>query len=220
MSAFLRLIAVFLLRYRNSAPAQIFTSNFSNNRRWLIYDVSVGQTSLRVFVLRKVIVSVAFVLVCMLRCAGADESFGRAGDSQSGQSLSKQMLEAHNRIRRSHGLEPLAWSESLARSAKSWADRLASEGRLYHHPNPRYGENLYLISGGEASPADVVASWNSEAKDYDYRSNSCRSRCGHYTQIVWRNSKELGCGVGQSGNIQVRVCEYNPPGNVIGERPY
>ena len=162
----------------------------------------------------------AFVVICMLRCAAADESFLRTRDPQAGERLSKQMLEAHNRVRRSHGLEPLAWSESLARTAKSWADRLASEGRLYHHSNPRYGENLYLISGGEASAADVVASWNSEAKDYDYRSNTCRSRCGHYTQIVWRDSKELGCGVGQSGKVQVWVCEYTPPGNVIGERPY
>ena len=37
---------------------------------------------------------------------------------------------------------------------------------------------------------------------------------------VWRDSKEVGCGVGQSGKVQIWVCEYNPPGNVIGERPF
>jgi pathogenesis-related protein 1 len=156
--------------------------------------------------------------------AAASSSFRTRDDSGAGGIssgvLKREMPKAHNRIRQSHGVEPLAWSESLSQYAKEWADRLAAEGRLYHHPNPRYGENLYLISGGDASADEVVGSWASEEKDYDYKSNSCRSRCGHYTQIVWRDSKEVGCGVGQSGKIQVWVCEYNPPGNVIGEPPY
>jgi pathogenesis-related protein 1 len=180
----------------------------------------VIQTCVRVFADSKAGRAIASFVVCVLGCAAVAECFGSVQGSQNREEMPKQMLEAHNRIRRSHGVEPLAWSDALAGYAKSWANRLASEGRLHHHPNPKYGENLYLISGGEASPAEVVDSWASESKDYDYKSNSCRSRCGHYTQIVWRDSKEVGCGVGRSGNTEVWVCEYNPPGNVVGERPY
>ena len=180
----------------------------------------MGQTFVRVSADCKASAAIVFFAVCILGCAVA-ECFGSSIENWlDGQAISKQILEAHNRIRHSHGVEPLAWSDDLASYAKPWADRLASEGRLYHHPKPKYGENLYLISGGAASADEVVASWESESTDYDYRSNSCRSRCGHYTQIVWRDSKQLGCAVGRSGKTEVWVCEYNPPGNVIGERPY
>jgi PadR family transcriptional regulator len=49
---------------------------------------------------------------------------------------------------------------------------------------------------------------------------SCRGVCGHYTQIVWSNTREVGCGVARDSNREVWVCNYNPPGNWIGERPY
>jgi pathogenesis-related protein 1 len=69
--------------------------------------------------------------------------------------------------------------------------------------------------------------WRS--KDYEYRANSCSNVCGHYTQVVWRKSTKLGCGVTNctknsrfSGftDWQFRVCEYDPPSNFNGEKPY
>jgi pathogenesis-related protein 1 len=45
--------------------------------------------------------------------------------------------------------------------------------------------------------------------------------CGHYTQVVWKNSMEVGGGMAICDNkSQVWVCNYNPPGNVEGEKPY
>jgi pathogenesis-related protein 1 len=44
--------------------------------------------------------------------------------------------------------------------------------------------------------------------------------CGHYTQIVWRNTKAVGCAVGGKGAREVWVCDYDPPGNYVGQRPY
>jgi hypothetical protein len=72
----------------------------------------------------------------------------------------------------------------------------------------------------------VVDAWGNEKKDYDYANNSCQSGavCGHYTQVVWRSTKLVGCGVAScsAGNskAQVWVCQYSPPGNYVGERPY
>jgi KaiC/GvpD/RAD55 family RecA-like ATPase len=68
--------------------------------------------------------------------------------------------------------------------------------------------------------AQVVSSWSAEGNNYNSEENSCSSVCGHYTQIVWRDSKEVGCGSARNGNRQVWVCEYNPPGNFVGQRPY
>ncbi len=70
-----------------------------------------------------------------------------------------------------------------------------------------------------------------EDASYDYANNTCAANavCGHYTQVVWRDSTELGCGManctvnnpfGGSGPWQLWVCNYNPPGNYVGMKPY
>ena len=43
---------------------------------------------------------------------------------------------------------------------------------------------------------------------------------GHYTQVVWRDTKEVGCGIATGSNTDYLVCRYSPGGNVIGQKPY
>jgi pathogenesis-related protein 1 len=136
------------------------------------------------------------------------------------QSMSNEMLQAHNSIRRGLGLPALAWSDRLAARAQEWAASLLAKNQFLHSPKSPYGENLFDITGAHASPQRVVNEWASESRNYDYRSNRCNGTCGHYTQIVWRDTKEVGCGVARGGRREVWVCEYNPPGNWIGKRPY
>jgi uncharacterized protein YkwD len=117
-------------------------------------------------------------------------------------------------------VRPLNWSDRLAGYAQAWADHLLASQQFKHTPKPVYGENLFEINGGAATPAQVVEAWVSEAHDYDYRGNTCRGVCGHYTQMVWRGTKEVGCAVARGGRREIWVCEYDPPGNFIGRRPY
>ena len=130
------------------------------------------------------------------------------------------MLRAHNAVRARVGMPPLGWSRQLAAVAQNWADTLLRTGRFAHQADNRYGENLYEISGAAAWPAQVVAAWADEARDYDVRTNTCRGECGHYTQIVWRTTRFVGCAAAGDSERQVWVCEYDPPGNVIGYAPY
>ncbi|HMO78438.1 MAG TPA: CAP domain-containing protein [Candidatus Paceibacterota bacterium] len=144
------------------------------------------------------------------------------------------MLAAHNAVRTGVGIAPLTYSPSLAQSAQDWSDKLqANNCDLKHDNNTPYGENLYWESrsgsikpGLGATPAAVVNDWASEVAHYNYNQNNCvpGKVCGHYTQIVWAETTEVGCGVSQcrQGNTQseVWVCRYNPPGNFIGEKPY
>jgi uncharacterized protein YkwD len=134
--------------------------------------------------------------------------------------MSSLMISAHNAVRARVGVAALKWSDKLAEVAQKWADHLAMNGQLAHSQNPNYGENLYEISGAAATPAIVVNVWTAEARDYDYSSNSCHGVCGHYTQVVWRDTKEVGCGKGQGRGREVWVCEYDPPGNWEGKKPY
>jgi len=135
-------------------------------------------------------------------------------------SLARAMLEAHDAVRARVGVPPLAWSAQLAAVAQDWANHLIAAGEFDHRPDNRYGENLFAISGDVASPAQVVAAWADEGRNYDPRSNTCTDVCGHYTQIVWRATHSIGCGVATDPDHEVWVCEYDPPGNFEGRRPY
>jgi uncharacterized protein YkwD len=135
-------------------------------------------------------------------------------------SLARAMLETHNAVRARVGVPPLAWSAQLAATAQNWASRLIATNDFSHQPANRYGENLYGISGGVASPGQVVGAWADEARDYDLRRDTCTGVCGHYTQIVWRTTRNVGCGVASDPEREIWVCEYDPPGNFIGYRPY
>ena len=137
------------------------------------------------------------------------------------QPVAAPMLAAHNAVRARLSLPSLEWSPALAAHARQWAERLLARRQFFHRPDNPYGENLYSISGAPATPAQVVHSWASEAAGYDPATNSCRAEpCGHYTQIVWRDSRRLGCAVARNPRREVWVCNYDPPGNFIGRRPY
>jgi pathogenesis-related protein 1 len=130
------------------------------------------------------------------------------------------MLAAHNAVRARVKVPPLTWSETLAKQAQFWAHRLLIGNKFDHNPDSPYGENLFDISGDSATPAFVVGTWASESRDYNYATNTCRKVCGHYTQIVWESTKQVGCAVARDSKREVWVCNYDPPGNWIGKRPY
>ena len=139
---------------------------------------------------------------------------------------------AHNRaraaVRTNQPLAPLRWSSELAQSAQ----RVAEVCRFEHSENRGdRGENLAAYAGRDGTPAGVVESWAAEEKDYDLSRNRCRrgKMCGHYTQIVWRNTTEVGCAVNRCRKNspfrgfrewQLWVCQYAPAGNYVGQRPY
>lgn len=124
----------------------------------------------------------------------------------------------------SPGLPPVRWSDELAAGAQAWAERCEFE-----HSRGPHGENLAARTN-MAKPEDIVSSWGSEGRDFDYANNRCAAGevCGHYTQIVWRDSTQIGCGVARCGaggpfggsEWFVWVCNYSPAGNWSGERPY
>ena len=142
------------------------------------------------------------------------------GDKQQESDLVHDMLAAHASVRARVGLPPLAWSERVAAHAQAWADTLLAQRQFAHTPNSPFGQNLYEIRGGKASSAEVVKAWSSESRSYDYETNRCRGVCGHYTQIVWAGTKAMGCAVARGGGREVWVCDYDPPGNWVGRRPY
>jgi uncharacterized protein YkwD len=130
-------------------------------------------------------------------------------------------LGPHNDARRALGLRPLRWDPQVASYAQWYANQRRGDCQLRHSNGP-YGENLFWGSGVGWTPEQAVAAWVAEKPQYNYYTNSCNGMCGHYTQIVWKDSRRLGCAMvvcdGNKGTLV--VCSYDPPGNYVGMRPY
>ena len=144
-------------------------------------------------------------------------------------SFDERLLVAHNRERLNLGLEPLDWNPALAQSAQRWADHLASTGRFEHAPENRRdpeGENLWAGTRGYFDPEAMVGAWIREKQYFRpgvFPNNSTTGRVedvGHYTQLVWRATTEVGCAEASSDREDILVCRYAEAGNYRGERPF
>lgn len=133
-----------------------------------------------------------------------------------------EFLNLHNLARTHAHLPPYVWDLKLEQYARDYAAKRSADCSLTHSDGP-YGENLFWGGGGEWTPKDAVKLWIKEHKYYDVKKNTCKPGkvCGHYTQIVWRDSTRLGCAFGQCKNGDTfGICSYDPPGNYIGELPF
>jgi pathogenesis-related protein 1 len=158
---------------------------------------------------------------------------GGAGAADNGEPAELEGMTAEHNEERANvvpaaatPLPALTWDPALAEVAQAYA-----EVCVFEHSGGPYGENLYVNSGYQATPKEVVEGWASEVEFYDYDTGDCDDgeMCGHYTQIVWADSLKLGCGVttctinspfGGNDPWQNWVCNYDPPGNWVGEQPY
>ncbi|HZF23424.1 MAG TPA: CAP domain-containing protein [Burkholderiales bacterium] len=135
----------------------------------------------------------------------------------------KEIAAYHNKVRADVGVGPLQWSPALANYAQEWADHLASTNcGMEHRTEGLYGENLFQATAGAYTAVDGAKAWESEKKDYHggalTRSNWQPS--GHYTQMVWRDTRMLGCGEAVCNTMLIVACNYDPPGNVLGRKPF
>ena len=134
------------------------------------------------------------------------------------------IMERHNFWRADVGVqEKLVWSEEMAKLAADWAKKLKQKKCGFEHrPDNKFGENLFMGTTGYFGPDDVVDSWASEKEDYNYDRIKCRpgKMCGHYTQIVWQTTTKVGCAKIECDGYDIWVCNYDPPGNWVGEKPY
>ena len=142
--------------------------------------------------------------------------------------MKDEILAAHNSYRKEVGVRPLTWSDDLASHAQEWADYLASLGgeELQHSENTDEGENLWMGTQGRFTNTQMVDSWGEEKENFvegtfpNVSSTGNSDDVGHYTQVVWRNTKEVGCAIASAGGNDILVCRYSPPGNFEGEAVY
>jgi uncharacterized protein YkwD len=129
----------------------------------------------------------------------------------------KAFTDATNAVRAKHCAPPIKWSQKLAASAQRWAETIKKRGCALQHSGGAYGENLAAGTQGTLDPGAVVAMWYREIMSYSFSHGSFSPKTGHFTQLVWKATTELGCGRVACGEMDVFVCQFDPPGNVEGE---
>jgi uncharacterized protein YkwD len=157
-------------------------------------------------------IALAIAIVCGLwlsSCEIVSDSLAATPEQHDAQ---LNILAAHNRLRAQHHAPDLTWDNTLAR----YAARHAGKCKFRHSSSP-YGENL---AAGYPSASLAVNAWYAERAQYSYSHPGFSSRTGHFTQMVWKSSKKLGCAYascnGKNGTPgKYWVCEYSPAGNVV-----
>ena len=112
------------------------------------------------------------------------------------------------------------WSPEIAKAAQHWAEKLARDRTLKHSTRERGvdGENLAMFTGNVDNAAkEAIDMWYDEVKNYNFSRPGYQPRSGHFTQLVWKESKEFGVGHAQTsdGQLNIVVARYRPAGNVL-----
>ncbi|CAG9795124.1 unnamed protein product [Diatraea saccharalis] len=164
--------------------------------------------------------------------------------------LEKQaIVDAHNRLRQSVALgqvssQPpaanmmeMVWDDELAATAQNWANQCTpAHDRAAQRDVGRFpvGQNLAATwttrppSGPSDSQPDFmkqINAWFDEVKIYGFKPINGGHGTGHYSQLVWGETSQVGCGYTfyydpSRGYTKLYVCNYGPGGNVIGSNPY
>jgi hypothetical protein len=148
-----------------------------------------------------------------------------SGVSHEGDPFAMRMLKAHNAERAAFGAPPLEWSGVLAANAREFAGALARTGRLAHASRTGRGVERENINQGMLgwNVDQMLANWLRERANFVPGTFPNVSRTGrwddigHYSQMIWPTTEEVGCGLVPGSGFQWLVCRYSPGGNRDGE---
>jgi hypothetical protein len=137
----------------------------------------------------------------------------------------QEILAAHNQYRAEVNVTPLTWSDTLAAQAQKCADsnaaNLSSGGSFRHCFTPGYGQNIAQSPSTKGlNLTQMVDLWGSEKRYFvngkfpSVSSTGSPKDVGHYTQIIWQETKQVGCGKASASGRDILVCDYSPEGNV------
>lgn len=123
----------------------------------------------------------------------------------------KAVLDTHNHYRARFGAAPLSWSSRIAAGAQAYSANCVFE----HSGADGLGENL---SWNYKSWAAAIRAWMEDEEGlYDFNNPGFSHETGHFSQVVWKATTELGCGASSCGGEPLYMCQYSPPANVEGK---
>ncbi|KAK3316018.1 CAP domain-containing protein [Apodospora peruviana] len=137
----------------------------------------------------------------------------------STKTFTSAILNSTNFFREEHNATTVNYNETLAQFAQDYLDDNDNDNPdscpKFKHSGGPYGENLAL---GCSDVQSCVDAWGNERDQYDFGDPGFDHETGHFTQLVWKNTTDVGCGrklCDKKG--WYLVCEYWPRGNVLGQ---
>lgn len=125
----------------------------------------------------------------------------------------------------------MIWNSSLANNSNNWVIQCNWDSNIKNQYN--IGKNIYATTFRDKyfSPNIAANSWGMEKPDYTYYTNTCATNkfCADYTQMIWNISINIGCayqdcpiinGLDWPNGGTIVMCQYFPPGNTKGDKPY
>uniref|UniRef100_T1IJJ5 Cysteine-rich venom protein n=1 Tax=Strigamia maritima TaxID=126957 RepID=T1IJJ5_STRMM len=132
-------------------------------------------------------------------------------------------------------MNQLYWDEELAILAQRWADQC----KFTHDKNRRskkhkhVGQNIYLYSWvkptNNANTEEAIDAWYKEVVTPGFSKKHIHPfkispGVGHYTQLVWAETRLVGCGYSfyfaKNVHNKLLVCNYGPSGNELKGEMY
>ncbi|XP_075719942.1 cysteine-rich venom protein tigrin-like [Rhinoderma darwinii] len=156
-----------------------------------------------------------------------------AGLSTDNPTIQQKIVDLINHYRRivqppAANMLQVFWNNEAAENAKKWAQKCTfehSDSSQRQITECGCGENLYMASYA-ASWEEAIGAFYDEHNDFIFGEGKKKpdSVVGHYTQLVWYNSRLVGCAISEcTGGIYkyFYVCQHCPPGNVNSiNKPY
>uniref|UniRef100_A0A1B6EFW3 SCP domain-containing protein n=2 Tax=Clastoptera arizonana TaxID=38151 RepID=A0A1B6EFW3_9HEMI len=142
-------------------------------------------------------------------------------DDDTLQKFYQEVLNAHNKVRKEHGVPPLELKDELTEKSQSWAIHLAKKN-IIENSFSEYSENIYGEStNAKRNATAVVKFWSDKMKFYKPGKLNVDDwwNAAPFTQIIWAKSKYLGVGMSENDDFRFVVCFYDPPGNLIDQDP-
>ena len=134
-----------------------------------------------------------------------------------------RIFNMHLELRKMHGCsKDLIHDKDLDDLAQKRAEKLlSSKSEIFSedlYNKEVLGENI-LISDKILEPEEICNKWYNEGLDYNYEKNKFQKGTGHFTQLIWKNTKKIGFGLGikDDQSKMVVVAYYYPAGNIFGE---
>ena len=130
-----------------------------------------------------------------------------------------EALESHNRYRKRHNSEPLKLNKDLCEIAQEYAKKLAESNNFIHSGN-KYndkplGENIFMSNHYPISGKFTTDNWYNEIKNYNFDDPGFKEGIGHFTQLVWKSTSEVGFGIEIcTDGFYYVVANFFPPGNI------